>query len=952
MNRFFKTLLAPHKMEYVILDENLCIREISNEVAQFADRPDEVALGKDIRLGFPEFIGFEADLTAILKGQQTLWELRGLNRSSNLGSLLYIDMYVAAYEAEGGVINSLIVLIEDITQRMNLEQELRQSANEINLLLGALTASKSYIEKIIASIADALFITTPGGAIKTINRAAQDLFGYTKSELIGKPITLIITDEEFINQINRQEILRQDRSVYDIEVICKTRDGAELPISFSCSVVRTGEEDTQGIIYVGRDISRRKQVEIELRRAKDVAEAANRAKNEFLANMSHEIRTPLNGVIGMTGLLLETKLTPQQREFVETIRISGDALLTLINDILDFSKIEAGKLELEEHPFELITCVEETLDLLASKAAEKNIELLHLIDSQVPPFIVGDITRLRQVLANLLDNAIKFTEKGEVMVTVEIQDQGSPPSLDFDLQFAKLTRPSVQLRFTVRDTGIGIPAHKMKLLFQPFSQVDTSTTRKYGGTGLGLAICARLVALMGGKIWVESTEGEGTTFFFTVTVRLAAISTKAPERLLRPPSLHNKRVLIVDDNRTNLHILTLQCQSWGMLPRATTSSQEALNWIKQGDPFEVAILDGQMPDLDGLTLGHEIRKLRSKESLPMVLLSSASKLEIGTKIPKQVFSKHVLKPVKQSQLFDILIHLLAGAKHSKKSYKPKGKLNKRLAERLPLRILVAEDHVINQKLILRMLERMGYRADIAGNGLEVLAALERQRYDLIFMDVHMPEMDGLEATRQIVQKFPTRPRIIAMTANAMWGDREKCLNAGMDDYISKPILVEEVQKAVERWGQISVDPAELVHEEVQSDGVIDPDRIAEFTDVRKGGSPEFLYEMIEIFLDQSPGLIEDIRQFAQAGDALGMGQAAHKLRGGSLNFGARSLSKICEQIERKSLDKDLSEIDRLIEELEKGYKQISLELEKIKHDIPLGKKKTRLFSKTSKKRKN
>ncbi len=650
--------------------------------------------------------------------------------------------------------------------------------------------------------------------------------------------------------------------------------------------------------------------------AKEVAEEANRAKSEFLANMSHEIRTPINGILGMTELALDTVLSKEQQDYLLMVRTSGEALLSVVNDILDFSKVEAGMLELDQIEFNLYNCVGETMKTLALRAHQKGIELAYDAAPDIPRRVIGDPGRLRQILVNLIGNAIKFTAKGEVLVEIE------KCSSDGD----------IQLQFNIADTGIGIPAEKHGLLFKAFSQADSSTTRKYGGTGLGLAICSKLVEKMGGKLWVESEAGKGSIFRFTAHFKPAVLEEEKPEQLLLQNQLKGMPVLIVDDNSTNSRILRDMTRSWGMLPAIAHSGYEALAMAEaadhKGELLRLVLLDVCMPGMDGFEVAEKFRNNASLRDTTILLLTSAGQPGEAARCLELKISAYLLKPVLKADLLSAILTVLGGKLGQEAALAPHLVTRHSLRESpKKRRVLVAEDNAINQVLIVRLLVKLGHASVLAQNGKEAVALACSQEFDLVFMDVQMPEMDGLDATRAIRQKEKidgTHLPIYAMTAHAMKGDRERCLESGMDGYLTKPIRFSDVEQTLAGLDSEATMADETIKENIPI-AVSDTWNKAEAVE-RLGGDEELLRELVEIFVAESPKLLAKLRDAICSSDADGVMRGAHSIKGELSCLGAIAAANRAQKLETMGSNKEMAGAPEMFRSLEREMQAIKLAL--------------------------
>ncbi|NTW00922.1 MAG: response regulator [Oscillochloris sp.] len=773
-------------------------------------------------------------------------------------------------------------------------------------------------DRVIERMRDGVIVLDTHDRVIDINPAACSIIDWERREVIGRPIMPILGQyamvvEPFINIDEVDEQISVDVS------------GEPRVFQVRISPLYERLRKPSGRVVILSDITRLKLVEQELIRARTAAEAANEAKSAFLATMSHEIRTPMNGVLGMADLLQESELSTSQQELVQMIHTSGNQLIQMINTVLDFSKIEAGQLDLDVQPFDLRICIESSLDVVAATAAEKGLELSYRMLPNTPITIGQDQTRLRQILVNLLNNAVKFTQCGEVVLQVHRIDDG-PAITDCS-----------KLAFTIRDTGIGIPEDRMDRLFRSFSQVDVTTARKYGGTGLGLAISKLLVTAMGGTMSVESMVGKGSTFSFSITAPIIQNVT-LPDYTVTHPNLLGRRALIVDDNETNRQSLTDQLGTWGMQLTIAESETTALELLSRGATFDLAILDMHMHAMHGTALIDAIRKKHPAYSLPIILLTT---LGATSPQPEDVCTTLLSKPVKTSRLYRHTIRLLSTPAYLRQqaslaSHQQGSSAHNEMAQRIPLRILLAEDNEINQQLIIRMLSRLGYQANVVPNGQAAVYALQRQSYDLILMDVQMPEMDGLEATRIIRSTYPPeqQPWIIAVTAGAILGDREVCLSAGMNDFVTKPIEQRVLIDALERYRSPEIPQAQQADmtrsqeaPAVTADMALDRDALQQLANTLGDQGDTMLKSLITTFIESAHTLQASARQALQRKDSQTLRRTMHTLKSNASTFGAKPLATLCRDLDHRAAEGKLDGTEALLDRVEAEFSRVRTALD-------------------------
>ena len=805
-------------------------------------------------------------------------------------------------------------------------EALQREVSERMRAENALSKERQVLRALIDNVPDHMYVKDAQSRFVVANATVVRSMGVNSSEeLLGKTdFDFFPSDVASAFYEDEQTVIRTKQPLFNREEANQTKPDGDLVWLLTTKVPLFDDRgEVVGIAGVNRDITNRKQAELDWRRAKESAEAASRAKSEFLANMSHEIRTPMNGIMGMTELLLDTELDPEQREYLNLAKLSADSLLSLINDILDYSKIEAGKLEIDTIDFNLGSCLGDTMKTLSLRAHQKGLELAFEIEPDIPDALAGDPGRLRQIVVNLVGNAIKFTQQGEVVLYTQAESQ---------------TENDVMLHFTVADTGIGIPFEKQTAIFDAFQQADGSMTRKYGGTGLGLTISSRLVELMGGRIWVESEEGKGSRFHFTARFALkkAPIRTVVPRD---PVTLHDMRVLVVDDNATNRHILLKMLDNWHMRPTAVESGAKAIISLREaqgiGRNFPLILLDAQMPEMDGFALAESIKRNPEWRTATIMMLSSAGQRGDAIRCRELGIAAYLTKPVQQGELLEAILTALGTRFPTSSATAPITRHSLR-ESRISLRILLTEDNPVNQVVAVRLLEKYGHTVMVAENGKRALAMLEEQSYDAILMDIQMPEMNGWEATqaiRETEKKTGNHVPIIAMTAHAMKGDEARCLSAGMDAYLPKPIRTQDLLAILDRISarrpEQAADAPAVLAEKTETSQVLDLAGALE----RLEGDRDLFEEVAEVFTRDCPRLLEEMRQAISARDSNALKRLAHTLKGSSASIGGQVLSQTSGHMEKLAYSNDLEAASKVFGAVEDEVHRALLALESVARKV-------------------
>lgn len=905
----FRDLFDEAPVAYHELDTENCFTRVNKTELAMLGYTSEEMVGRPVW----DFIVEDSSEDAIpvqLAGELRLEATQRTFRRKDGTEIPVLMRHKLITDADGNV-KGMRSTLQDISALKRTERELREAEGKY----------RSIFENAIEGI----FQTTPQGNYRSVNPALARIYGYASPDRLMSSL-VDIAQQLYVRSERRAEfieIMERCGEVVDFESEVYRKDGSTIWISEHARAVRDSSGEL--LYYEGTvvDVTARRTAEETITRARDAAIESARLKTEFLANMSHEIRTPMNGIIGMTGLLLDTELNAKQRDFTHTIASSADSLLTIINDILDFSKIEAGMLVFEEIDFHLVEAVEGAVDLLAERALSKSLEIGSSVNTDVPLALRGDPGRLRQVLTNLIGNAIKFTENGEVIVGAKLQEE---------------TPADVVIRFTVSDTGIGIAQDVQDRLFQAFVQADGSTTRRYGGTGLGLAISKQLVEQMRGEIGVESELGKGSTFWFTA--RFPKQQLIPSPQIPADDRLAGIRVLFVDDNASSRKAMHHLARAWSMRESLASSGSEALGVLRRaaqsGQRFDVAVIDMHMPGMDGLQLARAIKSDPKIASIHLVVLTSLDRHEAPDVMREAGIDAFLTKPIKQRALFECLTTVMASDAGPRAIMSGLMELRDLPAEPPAddedeaLRILIAEDNVVNKKVALHQLQKLGFLAQAVDNGRAALDLLRRTPFDIVFMDCQMPELDGYAATRELRRREGNDRHtwVVALTANSLEGDREKCLSAGMDDYVSKPVKIENLSAAIERFRGIR--EVENSLREAGASSVVDLSLLATFRDLGGDEGPNILGQLIEVFLENSPKVLTEAREALESQSSPQLAHAAHTLKGSCSNFGAERLREACANLEQQANGGELNLARASLDKVEKEFNFVRMALEREK----------------------